>query len=140
MFIPPTLPLSLRHVRQCVNFIFACRHKRISLNTQANREGHTHGKGPEQRLSSKKCLIKPIYKLIPSGERGKKEEGRHRRRLKKRGNNFYAFVNVNIQRYHQKIHWKRLYNKNRNDKKRKVNQPAQKLTMQKHRRSFSPLV
>jgi len=114
-----------------VNFIFACRHKRISLNTQTN--AHTwRNKGPEQRLSSKKCLIKPIYKLMP--ERG---EARESRGLKsKRGNNFYAFVNVNIQRYHQKIHWKRLYNKNKKDKKR----GSKKLTMQKHRRSVSPLV
>jgi len=49
-------------------------------------------------------------------ERG---EARESRGLKsKRGNNFYAFVNVNIQRYHQKIHWKRLYNKNKKDKKK----------------------
>lgn len=62
----------------------------------------------------------------------------------KRGRNFYAFVNVNIQRYHQKIHWKRLYNKNKTDKiqkKRKKKQGgSKKLTMQKHRRSYSPLV
>lgn len=59
----------------------------------------------------------------------------------KRGRNFYAFVNVNIQRYHQKIHWKRLYNKNKTDKIQKKKQGgSKKLTMQKHRRSYSPLV